>query len=78
MKKTALDELIYFIENNENVDINSIKKKSIELISTERNQILDSFDSGVSYGNGILQTFDYPGSRYYQYTYRNPEPLEKC
>jgi len=35
----------------------------------EKQQILNAFNEGMKYGNSSLQTFDYPASRYYMFTY---------
>ena len=43
-------------------------KDIIEMLAVE-DQIKEAFKEGVIYGNGLLQTFDYPESRYYYFTY---------
>ena len=42
-------------------------------LNDEHQQIMGAFDEGVKYGNSTLQTFDYPASRYYHFTYKNKE-----
>ncbi len=68
LKKTAMRQLSEFL-NLKNPDISSIKKEIANLRSVEEDQIKDAFKEGVIYGNGLLQTFDYPESRYYCFTY---------
>ena len=38
-------------------------------LETERTQIKTAVEEGIKYGNGPLQTFDYPAARYYSFTY---------
>lgn len=40
-------------------------------LDKERQQIIDAFEEGMKYGNSDFQTFDYPASRYYGFTYEN-------
>jgi len=40
-------------------------------LHNERQQIEDAFNEGVKYGNSDLQTFDYPASFYYGFTFKN-------
>lgn len=66
-------------------DLAEIEKRGVEisntgfmmvlesLLSKERDQITEAFDEGVKYGNSLIQTFDYPASRYYEFTYKEDE-----
>lgn len=38
-------------------------------LSDEKEQILGSFNEGMKYGSSPIQTFDYPTSSYYMFTY---------
>jgi len=74
MSKTAIKSLIEEITNSK---LKPTPKKLIELLEAacivERQQIIDAFEEGVKYGNSQFQTFDYPASRYYGFTYQNLE-----
>jgi hypothetical protein len=65
--KTAIQQMIEFVDNHK--DMNEILEKLQELKHIERQQIIDSFDEGVKYGNSMFQIFDYPASRYFAHTY---------
>ena len=72
MKKTAFQELVDIIDKADNID--EVRKQiTFKLKDQNVNQILDAFNEGMKYGQSILPTFDYPASRYYNYTYNNPE-----
>jgi len=74
-EKTVLNALIS--------DLKEINRRGISLtddgiitmlensLLKERQQIEDAFKEGVKYGNSDLQTFDYPASLYYVFTYKN-------
>ena len=70
-KNTALKQLTEFL-NSKNPDLTSIKKEIANLKMIEEDQIKEAFKAGVTYGNGP-QTFDYPESRYYWFTYGSPK-----
>ena len=68
LQKTAMLQLSEFL-NLRNPDLASIKKEITNLKMIEEDQIKVAFKEGVIYGNRLLQTFDYPESRYYWFTY---------
>ena len=69
MTKTALTLLIEILKDKNVLDMNEAINIINNLKPLERTQITDSFDEGVKYGNGLLQTFDYPTSRYFGFTF---------
>lgn len=74
--KTAIQELIDVIKETERQNLIMTPKSLLDILETrmsliEKKQIIDAFNEGVKYGNSPLQTFDYPASRYYVFTYNN-------
>lgn len=71
--KTAVQEVMEYVDaiNNAGFDLSyegviaSLEKALIK----ERTQIETALTEGIKYGNQSLQTFDYPASRYYSFTY---------
>lgn len=70
---TVVQKLINDLkEANSNIEFTTNFIQLLEnALNDEHQQIMDAFDEGVKYGNSSLQTFDYPASRYYHYTYKN-------
>lgn len=71
--KTVIQELIETIEKAKSQEIELTTDGFLTILknrlSKEKEQILDAFNEGMKYGNEPLQTFDYPASRYYMFTY---------
>lgn len=68
LKKTTMKQLSEFL-NSKDPDLSSVKKEIVNLKMIEEDQINEAFKDEVVYGDGLLQTFDYPESRYYCFTY---------
>lgn len=68
MAKTALTQLIDILKDKNVRDIDEVINIINDLKPLERTQVVDAFDEGVKYGNSLLQTFDYPASRYFGFT----------
>jgi len=73
MTKTVIQKLISDLKKLKSNKIELTNKGMIVILKNslldEREQIIKAFDEGVKYGNSDLQTFDYPASRYYGFTY---------
>lgn len=71
--KTIIQELIETIEKAKSQEIELTTDGFLTILknrlSKEKEQILDAFNEGMKYGNSLYQTFDYPASRYYMFTY---------
>lgn len=71
--KTIIQELIEIVEKTKSQEIKLTTDDFLTILknqlSKEKEQILDAFNEGMRYGNSPLQTFDYPASRYYMFTY---------
>lgn len=76
MKNTTIQKLINDMKTIVDRGHELTNKGFISILEgellNEQTQIEDAFNAGVNYANGGLQTFDYPESRYYYYTYKNP------
>ena len=75
MKNTVIKKLIVALKEIDKRDVHLTNKGFITMLENcvleEKEQIINAFDEGVKYGNGLLQTFDYPASRYFEHTYNN-------
>ena len=73
LMKTTINKLIEIIEELKNRGIELTSDELLTILKQseleEKEQILDAFNEGMRYGNSPLQTFDYPASRYYMFTY---------
>ena len=75
MKNTVIKKLIVALKEIDKRDVHLTNKGFITMLENcvleEKEQIINAFDEGVKYGNELLQTFDYPASRYFEHTYNN-------
>ena len=73
MEQTVIQKLISDIIEIDNRKLDITNKGIIVMLENsivkERGQIIEAFEEGVKYGNSPFQTFDYPASRYYGFTY---------
>lgn len=79
--KTAIQELIQLVEEMDRKNLKLTPQIMLNILEgkilvTEKEQILDAFNEGMRYGNSPLQTFDYPASRYYEFTYNEDKNLD--
>ena len=79
--KTAIQELIQLVEEMDRKNLKLTPQIMLNILEgkilvTEKEQILDAFNEGMKYGNSPLQTFDYPASRYYEFTYNEDKNLD--
>lgn len=72
-KKRAIVSLLELARVSRNID--DYKELVEQLLAADKAQIIDAFEEGVKYGNG-MQTFDYPASRYYAHTYQDQKLYE--
>ena len=71
IKKTAMQILLDIpIVFDPEMLTDKLKDIITALLETEKKQIIDAFNEGMKYGNSKSQTFDYPDSRYYNFTYK--------
>jgi len=68
--ETAIEQIIKNLKDSKNMTNENLVKILESFLSIERQQIMDAFNEGVKYGNSQFQTFDYPASRYYGFTYK--------
>ncbi len=73
MKNSVIQKLINDLKviETRNIELTSIGVRVMltNALEEEKQQIIDAFEEGWRYGNSDYQTFDYPASRYYNYTY---------
>lgn len=79
--KTAIQELTQLVKEIEGQNLKLTPQIMLNILEgkilvTEKEQILDAFNEGMKYGNSPLQTFDYPASRYYEFTYNEDKNLD--
>lgn len=79
--KTATQELIDLVKEIERQNLILTTQSMLNILesrilSNEKKQIIDAFNEGVKYGNSSLQTFDYPASRYYVFTYKDNKQIK--
>ena len=72
--KTAIQELIHFIENDRMQSIYT-KEQILELLNfkleKEKEQIKDAFNFGVYDGGGIIKKYKMSGEKYYNETFKS-------
>jgi hypothetical protein len=68
--ETAIGQIIKKVKDSKDMTNENFVKILESFLPTEQKQIIDAFNEGVKYGNSDLQTFDYPASRYFGFTYK--------
>lgn len=79
--KTAIQELTQLVKQIERQNLKLTPQSMLYILEgwalvIEKKQILEAFNEGMKYGNSPLQAFDYPASRYYEFTYNEDKNLD--
>lgn len=71
--KTAIQKIIDSVTEMKKCNVELTNEEILKMLdnalSDEKGQILGSFNEGMKYGSSPIQTFDYPTSSYYMFTY---------